>query len=130
MEDAGGNISRVDVPVMIVDGAQVGAFSLPFTDLVVPASGVPLSVVRTYDSRDGRDGDFGAGWTLDVTGMDVSVTRDQGLGWEQSPGRWSTTLQPTADHTVRITLPDGRRADRTSVVVGKRVYVRVGFGGA
>src|SRR3546814_6930664 len=94
---------------MIDDGAQVGAFSLPVTDLVLPASGVPLSVVRTYDSRGGRDGDFGAGWTLDVTGMDVSVTRDQGLGWEQSPGRWSTTLQPTADHTVMITLPDGRR---------------------
>ena len=110
VEDAGGNISRVDVPVQVLEGPQPGAFSLSFTDVTVPMSGLPLSVVRTYDSRDRTEGDFGAAWRLDITGLDVRVGRDQGAGWELIPGRFaSTALQPTRDHAVTITLPTGRQ---------------------
>ena len=108
VEDAGGNVSRVDVPVIVLEGPQPGAFSLSFTDVAVPMSGIPLAVVRTYDSRDRSVGDFGAAWSLDITGLDLRVGRDQGVGWELVTGRFaSTSLQPTADHTVTVTLPGG-----------------------
>ncbi len=44
----------------------VGHFTLSFTDLSVPLAGLPIQVIRTYDSRDQRPGDFGIGWTLDI----------------------------------------------------------------
>ncbi len=108
VEDSGGNVSRIEVPVIVLEGPQPGQFSLSFTDLTVPLSGIPISVVRTYDSRDRRPGDFGAAWELDITGLDLRVSPDQGLGWEIVSGRFgSSALRPTIDHSVTITLPDG-----------------------
>lgn len=109
VEDSGGNVSRIDVPVRVPEGPQVGAFELLFTDLVVPVVGVPLQVTRRYDSRDGRPGDFGAGWNLDLGGLDLSLTPDQGSGWELVSGRFgSTQLVSTSEQAVTISLPDGR----------------------
>jgi large repetitive protein len=108
-EDSGGNVSRVEVPIVVVEGIQVGMFELFFTDLVVPAAGIDLDVVRRYDSRDSAVGDFGAGWSLDIGGLDLSVSPDQGDGWDLVPGRFgSTQLVPTANHLVTIEMPDGR----------------------
>jgi RHS repeat-associated protein len=108
VEDRGGNVSRTQVPVRVLAGAQPGQFSLTFTDLTVPLSGIPISVIRTYDSRDRRPGDFGAGWDLDLTGVDLRMSPNQGDGWELVSGRFgSSVLQPTTEHSVTITLPGG-----------------------
>ena len=32
----------------------------------VPLAGIPVTVTRTYDSRDKCPGDFGTGWNLDI----------------------------------------------------------------
>ncbi|MEO1059148.1 MAG: FG-GAP-like repeat-containing protein, partial [Actinomycetota bacterium] len=74
VEDAGGNVSRTEVPVNVLPGPQLGAFALSFTDLTVPVAGIPISVIRTYDSRDPRPRDFGAGWGLDLSGLDLRVS--------------------------------------------------------
>ncbi len=108
VEDGGGNVSRIEVPVIVLEGPQPGQFSMSFVDLTVPMSGIPISVIRTYDSRDRRPADFGAAWELDLSGLDLRVSPDQGVGWEIVPGRFaSSALQPTIDHSVTITLPDG-----------------------
>ena len=39
--------------------------------LALPVAGIPIQVTRTYDSRDKRAGDFGAGWTLDHKSINV-----------------------------------------------------------
>ncbi len=110
VEDGGGNISRTEVPVIVLAGAQPGAFSLLFNDLTVPVSGIPLSVDRVYDSRDRRQGDFGAGWSLGLSDLDLRVSPNQGRGWEIVSGRFgSSALQPTAEHSVTISLPNGRQ---------------------
>jgi len=44
---------------------KIGNFTLSFTDLSVPLSGLPITVIRNYDSRDKKIGDFGVGWTLE-----------------------------------------------------------------
>ncbi|MEO1056698.1 MAG: RHS repeat-associated core domain-containing protein, partial [Actinomycetota bacterium] len=109
VEDSGGNVSRVEVPIVVLEGLQVGMFELFFTDLIVPAAGIDLEVVRRYDSRNSEVGDFGAGWSLDIGGPDVSVSPNQGDGWDLIAGRFGTTqLVPTTNHLVTIEMPDGQ----------------------
>jgi hypothetical protein len=38
-------------------------------------AGIPISVVRSYDSRDKTRGDFGIGWRLDVQSLRLRVDR-------------------------------------------------------
>lgn len=108
VEDGGGNVTRIDVPVVVEEGPQVGAFTVSFIDAAVPVSGLALTATRAYDSRDVRVGDFGAGWRLELSGLELSATPEQGLGWDLAPGRFgSTALLPTDEHAVVVRAPDG-----------------------
>jgi hypothetical protein len=40
---------------------KVGHFTVSFRDLTIPVPGIPIQVVRTYDSRNKGFGDFGIG---------------------------------------------------------------------
>jgi hypothetical protein len=73
-EDASGNTSAATVTVEIDGQAKIGHFSLSFDDLVVPMAGIPITVTRTYDSRNKAAGDFGVGWTLSVKNIEVFET--------------------------------------------------------
>lgn len=107
--DAAGYISTFTTNVLVEEDLKVGNFSLSFTDLTIPMSGVPIMVTRTYDSRDKRVGDFGVGWRLDVNSLRISSNRILGTGWEVvSTGPLSTALLETDSHRVSLTLPDGR----------------------
>ena len=80
-EDRNGQIATVE-RVYRVDGmAKVGNFRLSFTDLSIPVAGVPISVLRTYDSRDKTAGDFGVGWALDLSRGSYRHNRVPGRGW-------------------------------------------------
>jgi hypothetical protein len=50
---------------------KIGNFTLSFNDLTIPVSGIPITITRTYDSRNRTTGDFGAGWTLDIKDIEV-----------------------------------------------------------
>src|SRR5205823_13306806 len=84
---------------------------LAFNDLSVPMPGLPITVVRTYDSRDKRVGDFGVGWTLSVNNIRVQKTGGAiGKGWDEEV-QWSGffptyCLQPVKNHFVSVTFPD------------------------
>ena len=83
--DSGGGTGTAST-VVVVDGQlKLGRYSTSFLDLDVPIGGVPVRVVRTYDTLDrGEVGDFGYGWTLDVAEFQVQANRPLGQGgWEQ-----------------------------------------------
>ena len=70
-------------------------------------AGLPIEVVRTYDSRDTRVGDFGIGWNVGV--RDVRLQKNVTIGrfWEQtrSSGPFPNyCVRPTKPHTVTVTF--------------------------
>lgn len=95
--DLGGNTSTAQTRVSVVGELKLGNFRLSFTDLTIPVAGIPISIIRTYDSLDTRPGDFGAGWNLGYPGrIEDSAS--------ESPNA------PFTDATrVYVTKPDGRR---------------------
>jgi hypothetical protein len=103
--------SVVATVVVVVEGRQkIGNFSLSFTDLRVPVAGLPIEVLRTYDTRNKRQGDFGFGWTLGLRDVRLAENRVLGTAWEgvRQPGFLPVfCVQPTKPHIVSIALPDG-----------------------
>ena len=48
--DTGGNASTLDTLVSVTGNLKIGNFTLSFTDLSIPVSGIPITLSRTYDS--------------------------------------------------------------------------------
>src|SRR5690606_16206456 len=67
---------------LIVDGFyKPGRYSITYRDAAVPVAGLPVQVLRTYDSLDRTtSGDFGYGWTLDVTNFEIDSNLPLGEG--------------------------------------------------
>jgi RHS repeat-associated protein len=93
----------------VTEGEQkVGNFRISFTDLDVPVAGMPIQVVRSYDSRDKRKGDFGIGWTLDIRNVRVQESGAMGSGWQGAvtPGFLPNyCIEATRPHIVSVTMP-------------------------
>lgn len=80
-EDVNGQIA-VDERVYRVTGEmKVGITRLSFVDLSMPVAGIPITVVRNYDSRVKTRHDFGIGWTLEVKTGTYRHNRPPGEGW-------------------------------------------------
>lgn len=77
------------VMVTVEGENQPGRVRFNVTDLVVPVTGLPITIGRTYDSLE-RDiaGDFGYGWKLDIANPRVEID---------------------AANNVTLTMPDGSR---------------------
>ena len=134
--DESGRSASDERSVVVRGNLKVGNFSVTFSDAQVPVSGIPIQVLRTYDSRNTHKGDFGVGWTLSVSGMRVSETRRLGKGWTvaQQPGFLPTyCVEPTRAKRVMVTLSDGRVFEFEPVVEDgcatffKPDYVGIGF---
>jgi hypothetical protein len=80
--DRADNRTQTEITVQLTRDKKVGNFTLAFQDLNVPMAGIPISVVRSYDSRDKTRGDFGIGWRLDVQSLRLRVVGRQGEGWQ------------------------------------------------
>lgn len=111
--DYDGNIALAYANLVVDGNAKVGNFSLAFTDLSVSMVGLPLEVVRTYDSRDKLVGDFGVGWTLNLSDVRLEESVPPGDIWQSDldvPGGilpfFSYCLNPSQAHVVTITFPD------------------------
>ena len=78
--DAGGNVSIAEEVVHVEGDLKLGNFQLSFVDLEIPVSGIPISVVRTYDSlAANRTDELGYGWRLEFRDTDLrtSIGRDE-----------------------------------------------------
>jgi RHS repeat-associated protein len=74
-EDVNG-LGRYEATLVSVTGnAKLGNFALEFTDLSVPLAGIPIDVLRRYNTFDSRiSGDFGYGWSLGYREADIRET--------------------------------------------------------
>jgi YD repeat-containing protein len=64
--------------ISVVGDLKLGNFTLSFADLSVPVAGVPISVVRTYDTLNSEEtDDFGYGWRMEFrdTNLRTNVPR-------------------------------------------------------
>lgn len=110
--DAAGR-TLIDGPITVVveDNMKVGAFTLAFEDLNLPLAGIPIQVIRTYDSRDSRVGDFGPGWRLAINNIRLQKNRDLGVNWYQTlqsgTGIQFYVVDPVQGRVVTIVFPDG-----------------------
>jgi RHS repeat-associated protein len=72
--DTAGESQYSLVQVTVVGNYKPGRVTATVTDLVVPTTGLPINIQRTYDSLyAGTSSDFGYGWSL---GIDVNLTVD------------------------------------------------------
>ncbi|HEX8150503.1 MAG TPA: PKD domain-containing protein [Pyrinomonadaceae bacterium] len=109
--DAAGQTSVMDSSAVVARQMKVGHFTVSFTDLSLPVAGVPVEVTRSYDSRDKRRGDFGAGWTLGVTSARVQKTVPVGSNWYETESFASIRtycLESTRPQIITITFGGGR----------------------
>ena len=109
--DQYGQISFTSISVLVDKNFKVGQFQLAFSDMNVPVAGLPIEVIRGYDSRDKRVGDFGVGWQMSLRNARVEKTGVLGLGWHQtvSSGAIPTyCLEPSRPHKVTVAFGDGK----------------------
>ena len=111
--DSTGQTATASATVSITKNTKVGNLSLAFNDLTVPVPGLPIQIIRSYDSRDkGRQGDFGLGWSLGVKNVRLQKNRNLGKNWFETAnvnaGFSSFCLDPNDNRIVTVTFPDGR----------------------
>jgi hypothetical protein len=106
-------VARIDVESEL----KLGELKFSEQDMVIPANGIPLTIVRSYDSLNPNQGDFGYGWTmalndldarLDETRIDVNAEFDL----NSSEADISTPLinvREGGNRNVTLTLPNGKR---------------------
>jgi RHS repeat-associated protein len=87
---------------------KLGQFALEYIDLGMPLAGIPIKVIRRYDTRDAADpGDFGYGWKLGAVDPEIRETvpvqpLEETLGFfVAKPYRVGTRIY--------LTDPDGKR---------------------
>ncbi|MBZ5629159.1 MAG: hypothetical protein LAO06_09880 [Acidobacteriia bacterium] len=108
--DQSGQTTSTTANVVITRKLKVGIFTLSFLDLNIPVAGIPIQVVRTYDSRNKTVGDFGVGWTLAVKSVQVHTSGILGNNWI---GTSSGGVLPTycvvagQDYVVSVRLQNG-----------------------
>jgi len=108
--DTTGQTTTTQISLIVSGDQKVGKFSVSFRDLSVPMAGFPIDIVRTYDSRLQRSGDFGVGWTLDIKSVQLSENQILGSDWQEtrSGGFFPNyCLVETKPHIVTVTTQDG-----------------------
>ncbi len=107
--DTYGRTRHFDQTYSIAGNLKVGNFTMSFQDINVPVSGIPITVVRTYDSRITTKGDFGEGWKLELASVTASESRTMESNWVTNiVGFSSCEIEPGSSHAVTITWPGGR----------------------
>jgi RHS repeat-associated protein len=96
---------------------KIGNVKFSQEDTIITVGGIPLSVVRTYDSfQKDKSGDFGFGWSYSIANMDIQLEEDREdmavweEDWGPTPDTESIRISSNYDRNVTLTLPDGNRA--------------------
>ncbi len=110
--DAAGNTSYTMIEVGVQGTLKLGNFTLSFTDLSIPVSGIPITVTRTYDSLNARTRqDLGFGWRLELKDTDLRTSLPK-TGYEEEFGYFNAFYYGAK---VYVTTPDGRRQGFTFI---------------
>lgn len=109
--DANGRQQTKMITLDVYRDLKIGQFSLTFRDLDIDASGIPVQVTRTYDTRKKGDKlDFGYGWSVDYQNVQLRKNMVLGLDWTvvAHPADLQLCLIPTGKRKINITLPNGK----------------------
>jgi RHS repeat-associated protein len=109
--DQSGQTSITVVHVIITRNAKIGNFTLSFIDLNIPVSGIPIQVVRKYDSRSKSVGDFGFNWSLAYKTTQVQTSDMLGNNWQGTEDTSSFfpvyCVVSGQNYVASVTLQDG-----------------------
>jgi RHS repeat-associated protein len=104
-----GQVTTTSVTAIVEAEQKVGNFSLAFTDLNVPVAGLPIEIVRTYDSRDKARGEFGIGWRLGMRNVRLQESGEVGTGWQTTVSGLffpNYCIQRSKPFYVTVTMPN------------------------
>jgi RHS repeat-associated protein len=110
---SGGGTETQTTAVAVTGVLKPGRFVTTYQDLSVPVAGMVMQVRRTYDSYDGRMGDFGTGWRVELSNVTVTANRPLGAGgWSATPtncvyGLCYYAFRTTLPHEVTVAYADG-----------------------
>ena len=94
-------------PIALDSQLKVGHFTFSQQDIVIPVHGIPLTVIRTYDSLNQDAGDFGYSWTYSISDVDMEFDETRAIVEDVFGDRFS--MRQGGGWDVTLTLPDGRR---------------------
>ena len=102
--DINGQGTQEGLILAVTGDLKFGQFRQDFLDLEIPLEGVPIRIIRSYDTFNAtRQGDFGYGWCLAVQDADIRET-------VPDAGRGFFAAYPLYDGArVYVTNPDGER---------------------
>jgi len=111
-EDTNGQKTTDSVGIIVEGDMKLGHFTMSFEDISVDLAGIPISVTRTYDTRQrDEDLDFGKGWSIDYQNVRVQESRTLGFSWSlnyyKSGFFGEYCVEPNGDPIVSIRLPGG-----------------------
>ncbi|MDY4079858.1 MAG: DUF6531 domain-containing protein, partial [Clostridium sp.] len=111
-KDINGNAISMSAIYLVSGNMKAGNFSLSYEDLNIPLDGLPITVVRNYDSRNKSSGDFGNGWSLALSDLKLEITANIGQdGWYQKTTKsgffYLYEIKESKEHKVTVTYPTG-----------------------
>ncbi len=108
-----------ETPFALSSKLKVGQFTFSQQDIIIPAGGQTLTVIRTYDSLRAagsvsdlsQKSDFGPGWTYSIKDVEMKIneTRDS---YTDIDGQ-TFKMRTGGGRNVDVTLPDGQRVSFT-----------------
>ncbi len=105
--DVQGQQVSESIAVSVEGQMKIGHFTLSFVDLQVPVSGLDIEIVRSYDSRDRKQRDFGVGWRLDLRQGSYRNNRPPGDGWQLQTGSLPCdSIVESKSHLTVVRLSD------------------------
>jgi RHS repeat-associated protein len=109
---SGGGTRTFTTDVCVSGSNKLGNYQTTYLDMQTSIAGFPVQVLRTYDTTDSRQGDFGIGWRLALSGPRATPNGRLGeSGWSTTPfGQPFTqfSFSTTVPHFVTVTSPGGR----------------------
>jgi len=104
--NGGYTTAETNVEIQLESNLKIGQFSFSQQDLIIPVSGIPLSVTRTYNSLNLNKGDFGYGWTYALADMNASL--DETRVDTNDMDEEDFSLRNGGGWDVTLTLPNGQ----------------------
>ena len=104
----GWEVSTDTARILLNTQLKIGQFSFSVQDVVLPVGGMPLTLVRTYNSFDVRKGDFGYCWSYSLNDVNLQLDEFRERTAEADTGE-DFSLRVGGGRNVTLTLPDGRR---------------------
>ena len=114
--DIFGQANNVTHSIFIEGDLKIGHFQIAFEDLNIGVAGIPVTISRSYDTRDrNSDRAFGKGWSIGYQSLELTESRIPGLGWFKQTEFYNIgpvrlpryCIYPIGERLVTIRLPDG-----------------------